>query len=238
MPNVEKDVVPSNGARAMRRKRRASRRRTWRYDIKKKATPGVASQVQKLDIATAEVGKLVKGEIAKAALKKGAHSIQFNVTVDDGLISLEHTKMSGAPIKVVVGPPAKVFDPLQAGREVVQQLQKEEGGAWTGAELNDQFRLTPATLHKRRSEHRIVSWKDARNRFHYPKWQFNDAGALISGVQDVLQTFQSLDEWRVMRYFLAPRHQLDDRTPLDLLRAGEVDKVVAHARAHAEENSW
>jgi hypothetical protein len=57
-------------------------------------------------------------------------------------------------------------------------------------------------------------------------------------VQEVLQTFRSADEWRVMRYFLAPRHQLDGRAPLDLLRAGEVEKVVAHAKANAEENSW
>lgn len=212
--------------------------RIWRFDTKKKTKPGVVAQVQELDTATTEVGQLVKGQISKVAHKKGAHSIQFNVTVDDGLISLEHTKMSGAAIKVLVGPPAVVFDPLQAGRDVVRQLQKEEGGAWTGAELNEHFGLTSATLHKRRSEHRIISWKDAKNRFHYPKWQFNDAGVLIPGVQEVLQTFQSSDEWRVMRYFLAPRHQLDDRMPLDLLRAGEVDKVVAHARAHGEENSW
>lgn len=139
-----------------------------------------------------------------------------------------------------VKPAAKYtsFDPFEAGRKVVAKMQAAEGGAWTGTELEELFGLTPANLHKRREEHRIVWWKDAKNRFHYPKWQFNYAGALRSGVQEVLGIFRSSDEWRVMRYFLTPWHQLDDRTPLELLRTGEKEKVISHARAHGEENSW
>jgi hypothetical protein len=83
-----------------------------------------------------------------------------------------------------------------------------------------------------------VFWRNAKHDFHYPKWQFTESGALLHGVPEVLQTFRSQDEWRVMRYFLGPRGQLADRTPLDLLRAGEVEKVVAHAKLHGEENTW
>ena len=138
----------------------------------------------------------------------------------------------------MVEKPESAFDPCDAGRNVVAQLKEAEGGAWTGAELKANFGLTAANLYKRRAEHRIVWWKDAKNQFHYPKWQFNDAGALLPGIREVLQTFRSADEWRVMRYFLAPRHRLNDRKPLDLLREGEVDKVLSHAAAHGEENSW
>jgi hypothetical protein len=137
-----------------------------------------------------------------------------------------------------VGALKEVFDPFEAGRKLVIEMQQAEGGAWTGTELHHHWGLTSAVLYKRRKEHRIVWWKDAKNRFHYPKWQFDQAGAPMGGVQDVLQTLRSSDQWRVMRYFLAPWHQLDDRTPLDLLRAGRVAKVVAHAKGHAEENSW
>jgi len=130
------------------------------------------------------------------------------------------------------------FDPIEAGQRAVVALQRAEGGAWTGAELETRFDLTPANLHKRRAEHRIVWWRSPKNQFLYPKWQFNDGGAPLPGVQEVSQTFRSSDEWRVMRYFLGPRGQLADRTPLDLLRAGEVKEVVAHAKLHAEENTW
>ena len=61
---------------------------------------------------------------------------------------------------------------------------------------------------------------------------------MLPGIQDVLQMFRSADEWRVMRYFLTPRDQLGGRTPLALLRSGEVAKVLAHAAAHEQENTW
>jgi len=130
------------------------------------------------------------------------------------------------------------FDPWKAGRQAVAQMQEAKGGSWTGLELGAHFGLTPATLHKRRKEHRIVCWRDAKSRFHYPKWQFRDNGALMPGVVEVLRIFRSSDEWRVMRYFLGPRHQLEDRTPVDLLHAGEVEKVLVHAKLHGEENTW
>lgn len=134
--------------------------------------------------------------------------------------------------------PGARFDPEERGRELAVQMQQAEGGAWTGAELEKLFGLTPATLHRRRKEHRIVFWRDPLHEFHYPKWQFTPAGALLCGIQEVLAAFASPDEWRIMRYFLGPRHLFGGRRALDLLRAGEVGKVLAHAKAHAEENTW
>lgn len=131
-----------------------------------------------------------------------------------------------------------LFSPRTTGEKIVAQMQKAEGGAFTGTELEQEFSLTSATLHRRRKEHRIVFWRDAKHDFHYPKWQFTATGALLPGVQEVLQIFGSHDEWRLMRYFLGKRQQLGERSPLDLLRAGEINKVLAHARVHAEENTW
>lgn len=140
--------------------------------------------------------------------------------------------------KSTIASVSRPFDPNEMGRQMVEKLKAAEGGAWTGSELFEQFELTPANLHKRRKEHRIVFWRDAQHQFHYPKWQFTLAGALTAGIDKVLRIFNSSDEWRIMRYFLVPRHQLDGRSPLDSLRSGEVERVFAHAKAHAQENSW
>ena len=135
--------------------------------------------------------------------------------------------------------PEKVrFDPDVAGHDLAVRMQETEGGSWTGTELERRFGLTPATLHRRRKEHRIVFWRDALHEFHYPRWQFTPTGALLCGLQEVLEVFRSQDEWRIMRYFLGPREQFGGRRALDLLRAGEVGKVLAHAKTHAAENTW
>lgn len=151
---------------------------------------------------------------------------------------LRSSPATAAQVNARLKAAASAADPLDAGLALVRQMQQAEGGAWTGAELGARFRLTAATLHRRRTEHRILFWRDAQEAFHYPKWQFTPAGALLPGVQDVLQTFRSADEWRLMRYFLAPRKQLTDQTPLTLLRQGKTDMVIAHARLHGQENTW
>ncbi len=81
-------------------------------------------------------------------------------------------------------------------------------------------------------------WRNAKGAFFYPRWQFTATGALLPGIQDLLQLFASRDEWRIMRYFLSPRVQLGNQRPLDLIRSGETDRLLEHARVHAEENTW
>jgi len=130
------------------------------------------------------------------------------------------------------------LSPQKVGERIVAELQIAEGGAWSGLELKEKFNLTPAVLHRRRKEKRIVYWRDARHDFFYPRWQFTESGATLPGIQEVLQIFRSEDEWRVMRYFLGTRKQLSNRRPLDMLRSGETEKVIAHARDHAAENTW
>ncbi|HEY5892657.1 MAG TPA: hypothetical protein VIT91_05445 [Chthoniobacterales bacterium] len=182
----------------------------------------------------------IAAQIAKLQSKSGSKELAFRVFINGKKVTFgdEEAMPTGKAVPAPAKSLPKAFDPFETGRKAVALMQQAEGGAWIGTELEARFGLTPANLHKRRAEHRIVWWKDARNRFHYPKWQFNAAGALLPGVQELLQAFRSQDEWRVMRYFLGPRDQLANRTPLDLLRAGEVEKVLVHAKLHAEENTW
>jgi hypothetical protein len=184
-------------------------------------------------------------KLQKAAQQHGYSRAEFAAAMR----SLEQTTFDLAnddlPVKAPEKPAlpdrkssARGFDPVEAGKRAVEEMRQAEGGAWTGAELEGRFGLSSATLHRRRKEHRIVYWRDAKHDFHYPKWQFTAPGALLPGVQEVLQLFRSEDEWRVMSYFLGKRQQLGDRRPLDLLRAGEKEAVLAHAKLHAEENTW
>jgi hypothetical protein len=193
-----------------------------------------------------ESGESSRQELLKAARKQGCTKAELDAALNYLLRTpiLTGSTRPGlsAPTSAAERPPgasAPGFDPNAAGERLVEEMKTAEGGAWTGRDLQGgHFQLTPATLHRRRKEHRIIYWRDARHNFHYPKWQFAPGGALLAGIQDVLAIFQSQDEWRVLRYFLGPRSQLGGLRPLDLLRQGENDQVLAHARIHAEENTW
>ena len=182
----------------------------------------------------------------EAALEKLRENTQIHAAPTDEELSdliveiLRFSPAAAARVnaKLSVDSAMPATDPREAGLALVRQMQRVEGGAWTGTQLRAQFELSAATLHRRRAEHRIMYWRDAQGGFLYPKWQFTPVGALLPGMQKVLQTFRSSDEWRLMRYFLAPRQQLAGLSPLTLLRRGETDKVVAHAHVHGQENTW
>lgn len=184
-------------------------------------------------------------EILKVARKKGYTDADVNAVLN---YLVTTPTLAGIVVHAVAKPlndsltggesNAQPFDPYAVGEQIVGELQAAEGGSWTGQELQGRYKLTSAVLHRRRKEHRIIYWRDARNDFHYPKWQFTPSGASLPGIQEVLEMFQSQDEWRVMRYFLGKRAQLAGQRPLDLLRQGEVEKVIAHAKIHVEENTW
>jgi hypothetical protein len=193
--------------------------------------------------------RTLKG-IISAALNNAPKETSFEVVVIPSGIVQQSNDLSAAIAHAINHPRkrtlqnkarvkhANVFDPYEAGQLEVMRLQKSEGGAWSGQDLARLFDLSFAVLHRRRKEFRIIYWRDARGEFHYPKWQFNPAGAVLHGVDDVLQIFRSLDEWRVIRYFLNPRRQLDNKRPIDLLRDGKIENVILHARNHAKENTW
>ncbi len=124
------------------------------------------------------------------------------------------------------------------GSDFLLRLQMAEGGSWSAAELKRKFGIDPVDLCYRRFTRGIAFWKDAKGEFCYPRWQFTAKGALLPGIAEILAVFQSDDAWRIVRYFLVKRQQLGGRRPLDLIRAGEIEKVRAHAQLQFAENTW
>jgi hypothetical protein len=181
---------------------------------------------------------------SKPELENLLQDLGIGLVVRRNVESRESTKPQHTPIvredMVPVGElsEAAAFDPVQEGLKTLARMRDAEGGSMTGAELLRHYHLTPATLHRRRKEHRIVFWQDARHGFHYPVWQFTATGSLIPGIQEVLRIFKSGNSTRVMRYFLGRRGQLEDKTPLECLRSGDKSKIIEHASRHYAEDTW
>ena len=79
-------------------------------------------------------------------------------------------------------------------------------------------------------------WQDECLPLRFPKWQFSQNG-LLPGIVKVTENFRGSDPWEAMLYFLAQHRSLDGKSPLDLLRAGEVGKVLRHAKEYSEK-TW
>ena len=89
------------------------------------------------------------------------------------------------------------------------------------------------TPHDRQKTGTLLGVKD-RGQWRFPAWQFDPDGpdGVIAGLPEVIRSMRRpvSDVGRV-RWFITPKPLLRGRTPLDALRAGEVDEVVAEAEA-------
>lgn len=130
----------------------------------------------------------------------------------------------------------RLDEAIKRGEAVMQQLAAAEGGSITTAQAARLLRVSQASVPRRWRAYRLVGWKQGRS-LRVPVWQF-DGRKVLKGVEPVLRMFRSNDQWRVMRYFLSSFSSLVGRRPLDLLREGKSAEVIAHAKAHIEENTW
>lgn len=72
-----------------------------------------------------------------------------------------------------------------------------------------------------------------RGAWRFPAWQFDPEGPdrVIGGLSEVLEALDGLSPLAKLVWFSRPNPVLDGRTPVDALRAGELERVLAAARA-------
>jgi len=133
---------------------------------------------------------------------------------------------------------AKKWDPYQEGLKFIETLKGAEGGALTSVEIHNKYGITSAMLRQSRASRGIIFWRERHGAFHYPVWQFGVSGAVLPGIEDLLQLFASEDQWRIMLYFLSNRRSLRRRRPLDLLRTGELNFLLKMTRGYVADNNW
>ncbi len=125
---------------------------------------------------------------------------------------------------------------LERGRILQEQLKRWRGGGITVAEVARLLRISPASIRKRWGAGLLIGWTE-RQKIMLARWQFRGK-RVLPGIEEVLRILDSRDRWRVILYFFARRESLRKKRPLDLLRRGETQIVLDHAKSHAEDNTW
>jgi hypothetical protein len=103
----------------------------------------------------------------------------------------------------------------------------------SAAQIGEILGITPQAVDKRRQSRTLLALNMGRHGYRYPVWQFAESGAL-PGLKDVLQALQPHDEWMQIAFFVIKNPRLRNETPIDMLKAGELKKVVEAASAYGE----
>ncbi|MGH2458259.1 MAG: hypothetical protein ACRDIY_05265 [Chloroflexota bacterium] len=131
-------------------------------------------------------------------------------------------------------------DPLAEARlrgiSMRERLLQAEGGTFTAEQVAQHLRMTRQAVDKRRRAGRLIAFSAGRRGYLYPVWQFGADGTL-PGLERILSQLAVHDPWMQAAFFLSGDPRLSDRSPLEALRAGEVEAVCRAARGYGEHSA-
>jgi hypothetical protein len=119
------------------------------------------------------------------------------------------------------------------GIEARRHLIDEHGGALTAEQVAQNLGITRQAVEKRRRMGKLLAVTTGRHGYLYPIWQFTKSGTLL-GLEAVLGILAPHDEWMQTAFFVGQNPRLGDKTPLEMLQAGEIEKVLTAAEVYGE----
>jgi hypothetical protein len=105
--------------------------------------------------------------------------------------------------------------------------------ALTAVQVAELLGTTRQTPHDRYKAKTLLAIRDG-GKLLFPIWQFDPSGpdGVLHGLRAVLKALDApMSELGRIAWFVSAKPQLQGRTPIEALRAGEVEDVVAEARA-------
>ncbi len=115
-----------------------------------------------------------------------------------------------------------------------EKMLTAEGGTLSSQAVAGILKISRQAVDKRRQAGRLIGLSTGRRGYAYPAWQFDAEHGTLPGLEDVLDDLSSHDPWMQVSFMLNSNAYLDDRTPLEALRAGELNPVRRAAQAFGE----
>ena len=123
---------------------------------------------------------------------------------------------------------ASLFDLFVARRRLLED-------ALTAPQVADVLGISRQAAASRAESGSLLAVLD-RGAYRFPRWQFDPRGpdGVIAGLREVLEALEPQPAFSKLVFLTRPNKALDEREPVDLLRRGERDRVLAAAHAAAE----
>ena len=168
---------------------------------------------------------------------------------DEPVKTKTETDGSPPPAKVAPGPsgtePSNEYGPLSAGPRARAILRGKaiaaddvsvSGGSYSLEEVRQILNgVSRQSIEKRVREGRLLAVVGPSNKRFYPVAQFNDDGAAVDGLREVQDAMATRNGYAVLNFLVNPDPRLDSLKPIDLLRRGEIARVVEAAARIGEQ---
>ena len=129
------------------------------------------------------------------------------------------------------------IDPLAAARlkgvQIKRDLLYEDGQPFNSEEVAKLLHLTWQAVDKRRSKGQLLGISLGRRGYLYPVWQFHE-GKVLPGLDRVLAALKDYEPWTQLMFLKTGDIRLGGATPLERLKAGDIDAVVWAAECYGK----
>jgi hypothetical protein len=124
------------------------------------------------------------------------------------------------------------------GIRVAQEDLRDAGGAYDLDQVRTLMRgVSRQAVDKRVQEGSLLAVPGPSNRRSYPTLQFSREGTVVPGLKAVRDALQTRNPWTVLNFLSHPDDRLDNRKPIELLKAGSLELVLEAARRHGEQGA-
>lgn len=130
-------------------------------------------------------------------------------------------------------------DPLAEARirglMAKRQLLEAEGGCMSSDSAALALGIRRQSVDKRRVKGKLIGLPAGRTKV-YPAWQFVD-GQTLPGLEQVLKHLGVHDPWMQTAWMLNGNSRLSGRSPLEVLREGNLEAVLDAAQIYGEQGA-
>ena len=169
-------------------------------------------------------GRPAFSEEARAAARKAALRPDIQ-TEDQGLYATAFA----------AGPRARA---ILRGKAIAASDLRKSGGSYDLEEVRRLLNgVTRQSIEKRVREGKLLAVPGPNNRRFYPVAQFTDDGSVVEGLQSVSKALPTENGFAILNFLVNPNSQLGNAKPIDLLKNGEIEKVVEAAERYGEQGA-
>ncbi len=125
------------------------------------------------------------------------------------------------------------FAPDARGRAILRGIEyaradlRDAGGAYDIEQVRALLHgISRQAVDRKIREGALLAVPGPSNRRRFPTVQFNSDGSLVPGLKDVQAALAYASPWAVLNFLVNPHDGLRGEKPIDLLRRGEVARVV------------
>lgn len=123
-----------------------------------------------------------------------------------------------------------IEEALQRGRRIKLELLQRSGGLLSANQTAAKLGISSQALEALTS---LIALRTDGEVAGYPAFQF-ESQAMLKGIAKLLAAIQVDDPWSRLNFCFLRLQELNGRTPVEAIRAGEIDAVVLAASHFGE----